>query len=72
MPTHFTAQNNQQINQNTPITITGCHTKPKPPTPKQQLQKALKACKKTKNKHKRATCEKHAHNTYNKTTKKAK
>jgi hypothetical protein len=72
MPTHFTAQNNQQINQNTPITITGCTKKPKPPTPKQHLEKNLKACKKNKNKHKRATCEKHAHNTYNKTTKKAK
>jgi hypothetical protein len=71
MPTHFTAQNGLQINQNTPITTTGCK-KTKPPTPKQQLAKALKACKKTKNKHKRATCEKHAHNTHNKNTRKTK
>jgi hypothetical protein len=70
MPTHFTAQNGQETNQNTPITITGC--KPTP-TPKQKLDKTLKACKKDKAKRKRATCEQHAHKTYhNETTQKKK
>jgi hypothetical protein len=69
MPTHFTAQNNQEINQNTPITITGCTTKKtKTKTNAEKLAAALKACKKDKNKHKRTTCEKHAHKTYAKAT----
>jgi hypothetical protein len=68
IPTHFKAQNNQETNQNTPITITGCK-KPKP-TPKQQLEKALKNCHKDTNQHKRATCEKQVYTTYhNQTTK---
>jgi hypothetical protein len=66
MPTLFKAQNGQEINQNTPITITGC--KPKP-TPAQQLQKALKACRKTHNHTKRTKCENTAHKKYNATTK---
>ena len=66
MPTHFTAQNNQQINQNTPITITGCHTKPK--TNAEKLAAALKACKKNKAKRKRTACEKAARKKYAKTT----
>jgi hypothetical protein len=58
MPTHFTAQNGHEINQNTPITITGCkQVKAFKKTKTQKLTKALKACKKDKTHHKRTTCE---------------
>ena len=72
MPTHFQAQNNNEINQNTPITITGCKKPPPTPTPKQRLAKALKTCHKDKNKHKRTACEKRAYKTYHAETAKKK
>jgi hypothetical protein len=61
MPTHFKAQNGQETNQNTPITITGCKTTE---TKTQRLAKALKACKKDKAKRKRAACENAARKKY--------
>jgi phosphodiesterase/alkaline phosphatase D-like protein len=48
-------ENQENHPHNTPLTL------------HQKLTKALKACKKQKNKHKRTTCEKHAHNKYNPT-----
>jgi hypothetical protein len=66
MPTLFKAQNGAEINQNTPITITGCKTKP---TPTQQLHKTLTACHKKHNHNKRLKCEQAAHKKYAATTK---
>jgi hypothetical protein len=54
MPTLFKAQNGLQIDENTPISVTGC---PKAPTRTQKLAAALKACHKKHGK-KRAACEK--------------
>jgi hypothetical protein len=65
MPTEFISQNGIQINQNTPITITGC---PKTKTRKQKLQAALKNCHK-KPHAKQAACETQARHKYG-TTKK--
>ena len=70
MPTTITAQNNHVIEQQTPITPTGCGavkgTTAKKLTLAQQLAKALKACR-SKYKHnarKRASCERKAHSLY--------
>jgi hypothetical protein len=57
MPTEFVAQNGAVLNQSTPIAVTGCA---RPPTPKQQLAKAMKACKKKQNQAKRSACERAA------------
>jgi hypothetical protein len=62
MPTEIVAQNGNIIKQNTKIGVSGC--KPKILTKKQLLAKALKACKKKKNKHKRQACERAAHKKY--------
>ncbi|MGB8988344.1 MAG: hypothetical protein WCC37_17215, partial [Candidatus Sulfotelmatobacter sp.] len=70
MPTLLKAQNGLEINQNTPVTITGC--KPKKPTRTQQLTKALQTCKKTKNHSKRTKCEQNAHKKYGNTKTKKK
>jgi hypothetical protein len=51
---------------------TGSTIKTKTLTNTQKLANALKACKKDKNKHKRATCEKQAHKHYGPTAKKKK
>jgi hypothetical protein len=48
----------------TPPAAVAVKAKAKPPTRAQKLARALKACKKDKNKHKRATCEKTAHKSY--------
>ncbi len=63
MPTEFTAQNGVVLNQTTPIKVTGC-AKPKPFTRKQKLAKALKECRKKKNKARRQACEKQARKKY--------
>ncbi len=65
MPTHFQAQNNNEINQNTPITITGCkNIKTPKETRAQKLTKALHACKKDEKQGKRVACEHAARNKY--------
>ncbi len=69
MPTLFIAQNGLEINEETPITITGC-SKPKTLTRAEKLSNALKACHKDKNKGKRTTCEHTAHKKYGTTKKK--
>jgi hypothetical protein len=61
MPTEIVAQNGDIIKQTTKIGVTGCK---KILTKKQLLAKALKACKKKKNKHKRHACERAAHRKY--------
>jgi hypothetical protein len=62
MPTEFLAQNGTLINQNTPVSVTGC-AKKKALTRAQKLAAALKACKK-KSKAKRAACQASAHRRY--------
>jgi hypothetical protein len=62
MPTEFLAQNGAKINEDTPISISGC-PKVKALTRAQKLQKALKACKKKKGA-KRKACEASAHKKY--------
>ena len=57
MPSEFTAQNGAVINRSTPIAVTGC---PKALSKKQQLAKAIKACRKKRNRAKRAACERQA------------
>jgi hypothetical protein len=61
MPTELIAQNGMAIDQNTPITATGC---PKPKTRAQLYAAALKACRHKHNKTKRHTCEQQAHRKY--------
>ena len=65
MPTTITGQNGAVINQNTNIAVQGCvavkHNKTKKLSRAQKLKKALKACKKKKDKSKRASCETKAH-----------
>jgi hypothetical protein len=63
MPTEIVAQNGDVIRQNTKIKATGCK-KPRKLTRKQLLAKALKACKKKHNKHKRQACERAARTKY--------
>jgi hypothetical protein len=67
MPTLFIGQNGLEIHRSTPVTITGC----KSLTRAQKLKAALKACKKDKNKKRRASCEATTRRRYG-TTKKAK
>jgi hypothetical protein len=73
MPNEFIGQNGAAIHQNTAISVAGC-AKAKALTRAQKLAKALKACKKDKNKGKRAKCEKTARKQYGpiKSKKKAK
>jgi hypothetical protein len=62
MPTEITGQNGAVIKQETKIGIAGCvkGITNKKLTRAQKLKKALKACHKKKNKHKRVACEKQA------------
>ena len=71
MPTAFVAQNGAEINQTTPISVTGCPKAKKTLTRAQKLTKALKACKKNA-KAKRATCQKQARKQFGPLKKKAK
>jgi hypothetical protein len=65
MPTKITAQNGAVINQTTQIATTGCSgVKGFKITKKELLAKALKACKKIKNRHKRTACERTARRKY--------
>jgi hypothetical protein len=63
MPTEFLAQNGLKINEDTPISVSGC-AKVKALTRSQKLSKALKACRKDKSRAKRATCETKARKEY--------
>jgi len=63
MLTSFLGQNGAEIHQSTPITVTGC-PKTKTLTRAQKLTKALKSCRKDKNKSKRARCEAAARKQY--------
>ena len=63
IPTIITAQNGKQIKQTTKIAVTGCKAS-KPLTRAQKLAKALKECKKKKNKKKRAACKAQANKKY--------
>jgi hypothetical protein len=69
MPTEIVAQNGAVINQTTNIAVTGCPAGSGSVLSFKQLQakrlaKALKACHKKKNKHKRLACEKQARKKY--------
>lgn len=66
LPVHFKASNGLEINQTTPITITGCKVTL---TRSRQLAAALKACRKKKPKRERAACETRAHKRYGPATK---
>jgi hypothetical protein len=59
MPTEFVGQNGFKINETTKISVTGC-AKVATLTRAQKRAKALKACRRDKNKGKRSTCEKAA------------
>jgi uncharacterized repeat protein (TIGR01451 family) len=63
MPTEITGQNGAVIKQTTKIALTGC-AKVKALTRAQKLAAALKACKKSASKRKRAACEKAARRKY--------
>jgi hypothetical protein len=63
MPTEFIAFNGAEIHQNSPITVTGC-AKTKALTRTQKLKAALKACKRDKNKAKKAKCQTAARKKY--------
>jgi hypothetical protein len=69
MPTEFVGQNGALLKQTTPIDVTGC-AKTKALTRAQKLAKALKACKKDKNKGKRHKCEGAARKQYGPTARK--
>jgi hypothetical protein len=61
MPTEFVAQNGAEIHENTKIDVTGCpptRAKVAALTRAQKLKKALKACRRDKNKGRRSKCEK--------------
>jgi hypothetical protein len=58
IPTSITGQNGATVTQDTKLTITNCLT------PKQQLAKALKACKRDSRRAKRLACEKAARKKY--------
>jgi hypothetical protein len=68
MPTALIAQNGLEIHETTKISVSGC-AKIKPLTRAQKLTKALRVCRKDKNKGKRATCERGAHKKYGKVKK---
>jgi hypothetical protein len=68
MPTHFLAQNGAQINQSTPIDVTGC-AKKKGLTRAEKLAAALRTCHKHAE-HKHATCERQARRRYGPKSKK--
>jgi hypothetical protein len=75
MPTEITGQNGAVVKQTTNVAVTGCHgVKAFKATRAQLLKKALKACKKKRNKSKRVACEKQARKKYGpkKSTKKTK
>jgi hypothetical protein len=59
MPTEFLAQNGASLHQSTPVGVTGC-AKAKALTRAQKLAKALKLCKRDKQKAKRKSCERAA------------
>jgi hypothetical protein len=63
MPTEFVGQNGAKINETTKIAVAGC-AKAKALTRAQKLAKALKACKKDRNKSKRQKCERTARKSY--------
>jgi hypothetical protein len=63
MPNEFIGQNGAEIHETTPITVTGC-PKAKTLSRAQKLTAALKACKRDKNKGRRAKCEKVARKRY--------
>jgi hypothetical protein len=69
MPTEFVGQNGALLKQTTQIDVTGC-AKTKALTRAQKLAKALKACKKDKNKGKRHKCEGTARKQYGPTARK--
>ncbi len=65
LPVSITAQNGDTLQQTTNVAITGCHTHASTRlTNTQRLAKALKACRKDKNKRKRIVCEHQAHKKY--------
>jgi hypothetical protein len=65
IPTTITGQNGAVFTQTTKIAVTGCaKVKTKALTRAQKLAKALKACRKEKNKTKRASCVKQARKKY--------
>ena len=65
MPTTITGQNGAVIEQSTRIAVTGCsRTKGFTATRAQLLAKALKACRRKKDKSRRTTCEKQARKKY--------
>jgi hypothetical protein len=65
LPTELTAQNGANISQTTNVEVTGCAgVKSFKVTKAQLLAKALKVCKKDKNKSKRVACEKAARKKY--------
>jgi hypothetical protein len=70
IPTELTGQNGAKVNQNTPVTVTGC-PKTKALTRAQKLALALKACHKKPKGEKRQACERAARKKYG-PTKKAK
>jgi hypothetical protein len=63
IPTALTGQNGAQVNQNTPVTVTGC-PKTKALTRAQKLAIALKACHKKPKGSKRTRCERAARKRY--------
>ncbi len=71
MPTEIVGQNGAVIRQTTNIVVNGCAAS-HPPTRAQLLAKALKTCKKAKQKSKRVSCEKQARKKYGPKAKKAK
>jgi hypothetical protein len=68
MPTELTAQNGAVISETTHIALSGCGgvlpSKTAKPSREQLLAKALKACKKAKQRRKRAACERRAREKY--------
>jgi hypothetical protein len=71
IPTSLTGQNGALVNQNTPVTVTGC-PKAKVLTRAQKLALALKACHKKPKGSKRTSCERQARKKYGPVKKKAK
>jgi hypothetical protein len=69
MPTEFVGQNGALLKQTTPVSVTGC-AKTKALTRAQKLAKALKACKRDKNKGKRQKCSVAARKKYGPTARK--